>query len=55
MKFANDKSYRKARDHCHFIGEYRGVAHSICNLKFNVPNEVAVVFHNRSNYDYIFL
>ena len=28
--------------------------HSICNLKFNVPNEVFVVFHNGSNYDYNF-
>ena len=29
--------------------------HSISNLKFNVPNEIPVVFHNRSNYDYYFL
>ena len=21
-KFANDKSYRKVRDHCHFTGKY---------------------------------
>ena len=42
-------NYRKVRDHCHFTGKYRGAAHSICNLRFNVPNEVPVVFHNDSN------
>ena len=30
-KFANDENCQKVRDH------YRGAAHSICNLKFNVP------------------
>ena len=54
-KFANDKNYKKVRDHCHFTGKYRGAAHSICNLKFNVPNETPVVFHNGSNYDYHFI
>ena len=37
-KFANDKNCQKVRDHCHFTAKYRGAAHSICNLKFNVPN-----------------
>ena len=54
-KFAKDKNYQKVRDHCYFAGKYRGAAHSICNLKFNVPNEIPVVFHNRSNYDYRFI
>ena len=44
--FANYKNYRKVRDHCHFTGKYRGAAHSICGLKFNVLNEIPVVFHN---------
>ena len=43
-KFAKDKNYRKVIDHCHFTGKYRGAAHSICNLKFNMPNEIPVVF-----------
>ena len=53
--FAKDKNYRKVRDHCHYTGKYRSAAHSICNLKFNVPNEIPVVFHNGSNYDYHFI
>ena len=54
-KFVNDKNYRKVRDHCHYTGKYRGAAHSICNLKFNVSNEFSVAFHNGSNYDYHFI
>ena len=27
---------------------------SICNLKFNVPNDAPAVFNNGSNYDYHF-
>ena len=49
------QNYRKVRDHCHYTGRYKGAAHSICNLKFNAPNEVPVVFHNDSNYDYQFI
>ena len=30
----------------------RGVAHSICNLRYKVPNKIPVVFHNGSTYDY---
>ena len=32
-----------------------GATHSICNLKFDVPNETHVFFHNSSNYDYHFV
>ena len=38
ITFSNDKNYRKVRDFCLFTGKYRGAAHSICNLRFNVPN-----------------
>ena len=45
-----DKKYRKVTDHCHYTGEYRGAAHSICNLKYNVPKKIPIAFHNGSNY-----
>ena len=32
------------RDHCHYTGKYSSATHSICNSKFNVPNEIPVVF-----------
>ena len=38
-----------------FKGKYGGAAHSIRNLRFTVPNEIPVVFHNGSNYDYRFI
>ena len=48
------KNY-KVRDHCHYTGKYRGAAHNICNLKYKVPKEIPVVFHNGSTYDYHFI
>ena len=58
-KFENknlkDKKYCKVRDHCHYTREYRGAAHSICNLKYTVPKKSPIVFHNGSNYDYHFI
>ena len=53
--FANDKNYRKVRDNWNYTGKYRGAAHSICILKFDVPNEIPVVFHSGSNYDCYFI
>ena len=29
-----------------------GGAHSICSLRFILPNKISVVFHSGSNYDY---
>ena len=46
-------NYWKVRDHCYYTDKYRGAAHSICNLKFNVPNEIPAVFHNGSNYNFL--
>ena len=54
-KLSKSINYWKVRDHYYYTGKYRGAAHSICNLKFNVPNEFRVVFHNGSNYDYHFI
>ena len=49
------KLYRKVRDHCHFTGKFRGAAHSICNLRYKIPHEIPVKFHNGSSYDYYFI
>ena len=35
--------------------KYRGAAHSICNLRFSVPDKIPVIFCNGSNYDYNFI
>ena len=45
----------KVRDHCHYTGKYRGAAHKICNLMYNTPREIPVIFHNGCSYDYHFI
>ena len=50
----DEKNY-KVRDHCHYTGKYRGAAHNICNLRYKIPKEIPVVFHNGSTYDYHFI
>ena len=54
-KFCCVKNKKKVRDHCHYTGKFRGAAHSICNLRYKVPNELPVVIHNGSTYDYHFI
>ena len=48
------KIIRKIRDPCYHTGKYRCTVHSICNLKFKVSNEILIIFHNISNYNYHF-
>ena len=45
----------KVRDHCHFTDKYRGAAHNICNLRYKIPKNIPVIFHNGSTYDYHFI
>ena len=40
------KTYQKVRVHCHYTGKFRGAAHSICNLRYKVPQEIPVKIHN---------
>ena len=61
-KFCDDKNkkseydlFHKVRDHCHYTGKFRGAAHNICNLKYNVPKKIPIVFHNDATYDYHFV
>ena len=50
--FNNDK----VRDHCrHFTGKYRGAAHNTCNLRYKIPKNIPVIFHNGSTCDYHFI
>ena len=51
----DDKNKEKVRDHCHYTGKIRGAAHNICNLRYKVPKEIPIVFHNGSTYDYHFI
>ena len=50
-EFNNDK----VRDHCHFTGKYSGAAHNTCNLRYKIPKNIPVIFHNGSTYDYHFI
>ena len=34
------------------MGKYRVAAHNICNLRYKVPKEIPIVFHNGHIYDY---
>ena len=51
----NEKKNCKVRDHCHYTGNYRGAACNIRNLRYKVPKEIPIVFHNGSTYDYHFI
>ena len=54
-RLAEDINHRKVGDRRRYTVKYIGTEHSICNLKFNVPNEIPVVFYRGSNYDYHFV
>ena len=49
------KITKKVRDHCHFTEKFRGVAHSICNLRYCVPHKIPIIFHNGWKYDFHFI
>ena len=53
----NDENYknrRKAKGHCHYTGKFRGATHSICYLRYKLPENIPTVIHNAS-YDTRFI
>ena len=45
----NTLMIKNIRVHCCYTAKYRGVAHSVCNLKNSIPKEYPAVFHNEWN------
>ena len=48
--FGEAKKHWKVRDHDHYIGKFRGAAHSICTLRYSVQRDIPVFFHSGTNY-----
>ena len=50
----NYKNRRNFKDHCHYIGKFRGAAHSKCNFNYKIPKDIPIIIHNAS-YDTHFI
>ena len=53
----NDEDYinrKKIKDHCHYTGNFRGAAHTKCNLNYKVSKDIPIIIHNAS-YDTHFI
>ena len=46
-----DNDDEKVRDHCHITGKFRGAAHRICNVNFQLTKKILVILHNLKGYD----
>ena len=46
-KYAKDKKFRKARDHCHDTGKYRGAAPGLCNYHKRVSRKTIYMFRRK--------
>ena len=49
LKKFNDPKNKKVRD-C-YTSLYQGATHNNCNLKYQIPDHIPIVFHNLSGYD----
>ena len=45
-----EEDSEKVRDHCHYTRKYRGTTHQKCNLRYTIPHNIPIVFHNLSGY-----
>ena len=51
-EFEEDNKFSyKVRDHCHYVGLYRGPAHRTCNLRYKIPRCIPIAFRNLSGYN----
>ena len=48
---AKSINWKKVRDHNHATGQYRGAAHSFCNLEKKRSRHIPIFFHNLRGYD----
>lgn len=46
-----DKYSVPVREHCHYSGNWRGAAHSKCNLNYRQSLNIPIIFHNLKSYD----
>ena len=42
------KNRKKVKDQWHYTEKFRGAAHSICNLRYKVLENIPIVIHNAS-------
>ena len=41
-----DDKLQKVRDHCHITGKFRGAADGNCNLNYQAPKFIPIVFQD---------
>ena len=49
------KNICKVKDHWHYTGKHRGAAQSISNLRYSIPKQIPILFHNGSKHYYHFI
>ena len=54
-ELCDDKNKKKSLRSLSLHLKFGGAAHSVCNLRYKVPKEIPIVFHNGSIYDYHFI